>query len=101
MIADLVEGILVSAGQHGLGVGDRGTVLVKHVVAQPLRALDVFLGVREPDLERAEAAKTPYLRRYLRREMRRRMGCRLFGLRPTDGIAVRRPAGHELLRGDF
>ncbi len=57
MVANLVERILVAARQHGPRVGDCGAVPVEHVVAQPLGPLDVLLGAREANLERAEASQ--------------------------------------------
>src|SRR5579871_5924495 len=57
MVADPVEIVLVAPCQQGAGVGDRGAVLVEHVVAQPLGAPDFFRGAREANLEAANAAE--------------------------------------------
>jgi hypothetical protein len=57
MVADGVEAVLVALRQHGSGVRDRRTVLVEHLVAQLLRALDVALLAREANLERADATE--------------------------------------------
>ncbi len=67
MIADRIESIDVALHYAVHGSGRSGHLLVKHLVAQPLRTAYVDSAARQPDLERTEPPQrfSPFGRRAL------------------------------------